>query len=146
MDHAPRGLTHGHGVLGYAVLGLGFIQFLAGWLRGSKGGPTEPQLRGDHYDMTWRRRLFEHLHKSLGYLALLTGCGAILSGLWQANAPRWMASALLLWWGALAAAFIVLQIRGRTIDTYQAIWGPEEHHPGNRTRPIGWGIRRHLRR
>ncbi|MGL4242222.1 MAG: cytochrome b561 domain-containing protein, partial [Beijerinckiaceae bacterium] len=35
-----------HGLLGYAVLLLGLVQFLGGWLRGSKGGPTEPSVRG----------------------------------------------------------------------------------------------------
>jgi len=131
-----------HAWLGYTVLAFGALQFLAGWLRGSKGGPTQATLRGDHYDMTPRRRLFERVHKSVGYLALLLAAGAILSGLWTANAPRWMGLALALWWGGLVACFIVLQRRGRAIDTYQAIWGPDRRHPGNQRRPIGVGVRR----
>jgi len=137
-----RGLAHLHGILGYAVLAFGAMQFLAGWLRGTKGGPSEPVLRGDHYDMTRRRRIFERFHKGMGYLALLLACATIFSGLWQANAPRWMGLALAGWWLGLAAVFALLQRRGRAIDTYQAIWGPGDAHPGNRLNPIGWGVRR----
>jgi hypothetical protein len=92
--------------------------------------------------MTPRRLAFEYAHKTLGYLALLLGIAAIATGLWQANAPRWMALGLIGWWGCVIAAFIVLQRRGRAFDTYQAIWGPDLRHPGNRRKPIGWGIRR----
>ena len=35
-----------------------------------------------------------------------------------------------------------LQRQGRCIDTYQAIWGPDPRHPGNRLKPVGWGVRR----
>jgi hypothetical protein len=42
----------------------------------------------------------------------------------------------------LVAAFAVLQIRGRAVDTYQAIWGPDLDLPGNRMKPIGFGVRR----
>jgi hypothetical protein len=137
-----RGAGHVHGLLGYAVLALGVSQFLAGWLRGSKGGPTEPEVRGDHYDMTLRRRIFEHFHKSAGYAALVLACAAILTGLWQANAPRWMELALLGWWLLFVTAYMLLQRRGRAIDTYQAIWGPDRSHPGNTARSGGWGMRR----
>ncbi|WP_376989506.1 cytochrome b561 domain-containing protein [Bosea sp. R86505] len=131
-----------HAWLGYAVLAFGALQFLAGWLRGSKGGPTQQQLRGDHYDMTPRRLLFEYVHKSVGYLALLLAVAAVLSGLWTANAPRWMWIALPVWWAGLLACFAILQRQGRAIDTYQAIWGPDVQHPGNRRKPIGIGLRR----
>jgi Eukaryotic cytochrome b561 len=137
-----RGATHVHGLLGYAVVALGVSQFLAGWLRGSKGGPTEPEVRGDHYDMTPRRRVFETFHKATGYAALLLACAAILTGLWQANAPRWMGLLLIGWWLLFVAAYVLLQTRGRAIDTYQAIWGPDRIHPGNTARSGGWGMRR----
>jgi hypothetical protein len=120
-----------HRLLGYAVLALGAAQFLAGWLRGSKGGPGEPTLRGDHYDMTARRKLFEALHKSLGYVALALGAAAILTGLHAANAPVWMWLTVLAWWAAVAALFIGLQSRGARVSTYEAIWGPDPTHPGN---------------
>jgi hypothetical protein len=121
-----------HRSLGYCVLAFGALQFLAGWLRGSKGGPTEASLRGDHYDMTFRRIVFEHVHKTVGYLALVMAAAVILSGLWVANAPRWMWLAIIGWWLLLAAVALRLQLRGRPIGSYHAIWGPDPIHPGNR--------------
>jgi hypothetical protein len=131
-----------HMLAGWAVFALGWLQVLGGWLRGSKGGPGQTSLRGDHYDMTLRRRVFERLHKSLGWLAVGLSVAAIALGLVAADAPRWMACALLVWWLLLAAAAWRLQMQGRCIDTYQVIWGPDPVHPGNRVAPIGWGIRR----
>ncbi|MEL6477136.1 MAG: cytochrome b561 domain-containing protein, partial [Pseudomonadota bacterium] len=55
------GTTHGYA--GWVIAGFAALQFLAGWFRGSKGGPTEPSLRGDHFDMTQRRLAFESFHK-----------------------------------------------------------------------------------
>jgi hypothetical protein len=49
---------------------------------------------------------------------------------------------LALWWALLGAAFARWQRAGRCIDTYQAIWGPDPAHPGNRRPPVGWGVRR----
>ena len=116
------------------------------WARGSKGGPTSPapdgSPRGDHYDMTARRVAFERIHKSVGYTAMLAATLAIPTGLWAANAPVWMWALLACWWALLAAAFAGLQRRGLALDTYQAIWGPDPRHPGNRRAPIGWGVRR----
>lgn len=132
-----------HGVLGWTVMGLGVLQALGGMARGSKGGPTDRNLRGDHYDMTPWRNGFERAHKSLGYLALLLATVTLALGLSVADAPRWMALGLALWWMALIAAFVRLQATGRCIDTYQAIWGPDPAHPGNRVAPIGWGIGRY---
>ena len=37
---------------------------------------------------------------------------------------------------------ITLQRAGRCLDTYQAIWGPDPAHPGNKRKPIGWGVSR----
>jgi hypothetical protein len=121
-----------HGMMGYAVLGFGAMQFLAGWLRGSKGGPGEADLRGDHYDMTPRRIAFEHIHKTVGYAALALAASTILTGLWAANAPHWMWLVILLWWLALLIASLGLQMRGRHVSSYHAIWGPDAAHPGNR--------------
>ena len=133
-----------HRIFGWTVVGLCAIQMLTGLFRGTKGGPTDRagdgSLAGDHYDMTLRRKLFEHFHKNLGYAALLLACFATASGLWIANGPRWMWIAVILWWIILAVMFAVLQRRGMAVDTYQAIWGPDEDHPGNRMKPIGWGV------
>jgi hypothetical protein len=131
-----------HGSLGLAVCALGLLQALGGLMRGSKGGPTAPRMRGDHYDMTPWRRGFERLHKVLGWLAVAAAVAVLALGLVVADAPRWMALALGAWWLALTVLFVRWQRAGRCIDTYQAIWGPDPAHPGNRLRPIGWGVRR----
>ncbi len=133
-----------HATLGWALCAAALVQIVGGQLRGSKGGPTGEQLRGDHYDMTPRRRWFERVHKGLGWAAVLAAVLAIGLGLVVADAPRWMALALTLWWLALAAAFAHLQAAGRCIDTYQAIWGPDRKHPGNAQPQPGWGARRPL--
>jgi hypothetical protein len=131
-----------HAWAGWAVCALALLQLLGAWARGSKGGPSEAQLRGDHYDMTRWRQTFERGHKFLGWLAVLAAVLVIGLGLWLSDAPRWMALVLLVWWLMLGAAFVQLQRAGRCIDTYQAIWGPSPSHPGNQLRPIGWGVRR----
>jgi len=136
----PAALWHAR--LGWLVMTLGLLQVLGGWLRGTKGGPTADTLRGDHYDMTLHRRVFERLHKSIGWLALALAFVAIGLGLLAADAPRWMPCLLGLWWMGLLLAALRLQRAGRCIDTYQAIWGPDPTHPGNATEPIGWGVHR----
>ena len=133
-----------HAWAGWAVCAAAGLQIAGGIARGSKGGPTGAQMRGDHYDMTPWRNAFERVHKALGWLAVLAAVGVIGLGLVGADAPRWMALVLAVWWAVLVAAFMVLQRRGRCIDTYQAIWGPDPRHPGNRIEPIGWGVRRPL--
>ncbi len=139
----PRGT---HALLGWTVVVLTAAQVASGLLRGSKGGPTAPRadgaLDGDHYLMTRRRRLFEYVHKSAGYIALLLSIAAILSGLWLANAPKGMWSVIALWWLLMLCAGVVMQRKGHAVDTYQAIWGPDPSLPGNQVPPIGWGIRR----
>ena len=135
-----------HATLGYTVLALGLLQFVAGWLRGSKGGPTAPALdgswRGDHYDMTRRRRFFEAYHKGVGYAAVVLSIAAIFTGLALANAPLWMFLSIAVWWFILLVCFVVLQRRGLAFDTYQAIWGPDTMHPGNAMPSQGWGMTR----
>lgn len=146
MWSPERKLDHPHVILGYVLMLVLAAQVLMGVLRGSKGGPTAPapdgSLRGDHYDMTRRRRLFEAAHKAGGYVALALGVAVMLLGLWSANAPVWMWLALVSWWAVLVAAFVALQRRGMAIDTYQAIWGDDPGHPGNGMPPHGWGMRR----
>jgi Eukaryotic cytochrome b561 len=131
-----------HAWAGWALVALGCLQVVAGLGRGSKGGPGEATLHGDHYDMTPHRIWFERLHKGLGWLAVLAAAGVMMLGLQVADAPRWMPLALLAWWGLLLAAAWHWQRQGRCVDTYQAIWGPDPRHPGNRLKPIGWGVRR----
>ena len=137
-------LARWHGWAGWALLSLGWMQILSGWLRGSKGGPTSEQLRGDHYDMTTRRVWFERLHKGLGWLCVLSAILVITTGMQLVDVPRWMPVVLAIWWLGLAALAWRWQTKGRCVDTYQAIWGPAPDLPGNRRPPIGWGIRRPL--
>ncbi|MEL6996743.1 MAG: cytochrome b561 domain-containing protein [Pseudomonadota bacterium] len=134
--------TSTHANLGWVVAGFAGLQFLAGWLRGTKGGPTEANMSGDHFDMTPRRLAFEHFHKTAGYGLLALAVWGIVSGLWLANAPVWMWLGLGIWWATLTTAFIALQRRGMAVDTYQAIWGADPALPGNQRKPIGWGVRR----
>lgn len=131
-----------HGGAGWVLVALGWFQVAAAIARGTRGGPGEPQMRGDHYDMTAHRIRFERLHKSLGWLAVVSALLVITLGLWVADAPRWMAVVLVAWWTGLGLAAMRWQRMGRCIDTYQAIWGPEMRHPGNHIRPTGWGVRR----
>jgi len=115
-----------HARTGWLVAALGIAQVLSGVLRGSKGGPTDVRMRGDHYDMTPRRVVFEWVHKCGGYTALLLAVFATFSGLAAADAPRWMGLVLFMWWMTLIVTWLVLQKQGRCIDTWQAIWGPDD--------------------
>ncbi len=133
-----------HSYIGWGVIALGIVQIFSAWFRGSKGGPTEPQLRGDHYDMTTHRLLFEGIHKSVGWIAVAAAVITIVLGLWIADAPRWMLIVLMIWWLALAAWCVQLERTGRCIDTYQAIWGTDPKHPGNLRPHVGWGMLRHM--
>lgn len=143
-------LARAHGLLGWAIMGLGWAQIVGGLLRGAKGGPTDPRcasgdLSGDHYSMTSRRIVFEYAHKLGGYVVLGLSVVAVAMGLRLADAPRWMWLVIVLWWIALAGVATACQRAGLCIDTYQAIWGPDGALPGNRRRPIGWGVSRPLR-
>jgi hypothetical protein len=128
----PLNISSGpHSYLGWIVLALVGFQIWGGILRGSKGGPTDKSLRGDHFDMSFKRLLFEVVHKLFGYGALVLSVAAILSGMWQANAPVWMWFVLPVWWSVLIVLFMACQRRGMAVDTYQAIWGPDPTFPGN---------------
>jgi hypothetical protein len=128
-----------HSSIGWILLCAGWLQAVGSFARGSSGTPEEP---GDHYLMTRKRLVFERIHKFVGWTALLGSVVTIILGLFIADAPRWMLMAMIAWWLGLAIVFIRLQRQGRCIDTYQAIWGPDLKHPGNRLKPIGWGVRR----
>lgn len=124
-----------HSLLGWITLSCLLIQIVGGLVRGTTGGPTRPaadgSIRGDHYDMTRRRKLFEHIHKTIGYMALFSGCVTIVTGLWLLNAPRWMWIIMVSWWLILIGIVAVLQRKSLAIGTYEAIWGPDSCHPGN---------------
>lgn len=139
-QHSPWGLFHSSA--GWVLMLMAWMQMVGGLLRGSKGGPTALQPRGDHYDMTPHRAWFERVHKFLGWACVLGAVAVLVTGLLLADAPRWMPLTLGLWWLSLLGLAWRWQRQGRCIDTYQAIWGPDASHPGNHIRPIGWGIRR----
>jgi hypothetical protein len=93
--------------------------------------------------MSARRLWFERTHKLLGYLLMLVMAGAMVSGLWQINAPRYWLVLLAAWWVTLLLFALRWEMQGRCIDGYQAIWGPGMDHPGNRIPVLGWGSRRY---
>ncbi|PWQ94020.1 cytochrome B [Leucothrix arctica] len=135
-----------HWYLGWAVSLMGVAQIISGWMRGTKGGPTDVaedgSMHGDHYEMTTYRKVFEYYHKFVGYSVLLLSAAAILTGMWRSNAPVWMWIGLLGWWMMLIIVFAYCQSKQMAVDTYQAIWGSNKEHPGNAMKPIGFGIRR----
>lgn len=126
-------LTGWHGLLGLTATVLGWLQVIVAWLRGSKGGPTDvgadPEdpstWRGDHFDMTPRRRRFEAWHKQAGYLALALAVPTVWLGLDMIGASPWLRS--LPWLAALLFLFLFYRFtrEGRWIDTHEAIWGPD---------------------
>lgn len=151
--HGTSALAQCHRWLGWTVIASGWLQVFGGIWRGSKGGPAASgtgnsrgnPMRGDHYDMTARRYVFEYVHKVVGTAAIFLAVVVIGMGLKLADAPRWMVVVLAIWWLALISAALHLQRKGNCIDTYQAIWGPDPIHPGNRMRVVGWGVRRYSR-
>lgn len=142
-----------HAATGWIIVAATAVMLLGAVLRGTHGGPINPftgqrkpesEWPGDHFSMTSKRIFFEYTHKICGYSLIPLVITAILSGLYDSDAPRWMwlAAAIILLMSA--AAFVVLQARGRCIDTYQAIWGTDPSLPGNKRRfAIGIGVRRH---
>jgi hypothetical protein len=59
----------------------------------------------------------------MGYAALALTLLTTALGLALADAPRWMALVIAIWWLLLARVFLWLQKKGRVVDTYTAIWG-----------------------
>ena len=134
----PIGVMHVQA--GLLVLSLAALQIASTWFRGDKGGPTgthadpaRPQTwRGDHYDMTLRRRVFEVWHKKAGWLSILLALPTVALGLRLYGWPLtlvWTAAGLALLQAGLAT-WLLRTSRG--INTYQSLWGPDPRHPGNR--------------
>ena len=128
-----------HVQVGLASIALASLQIASTWFRGSKGGPTgkgadprRPETwRGDHYDMTRRRRRFELWHKSFGWLSILIAPVAAVLGLRLSGWPPMLCGAALLLALAQAALFTLFAWSSRRIGTYQAIWGPDPPHSDN---------------
>ena len=115
-------IWHGYG--GWSLIALGWLQIFGAHLRGTKGGPTDSQMRGDHFDMTLHRLVFEWAHKILGYATLAGAAVGLACGLALVDAPRWMALGGLVWIVFLICFFVVMERRGY-VKTYPAIWGKE---------------------
>jgi len=130
-----------HSVFGLATIALGCLQVVAGWLRGKHGGryyhtadPDDPSTwRGDHFDMTVRRRIFEAYHKTAGYFAGFFALGAVASGLMQFPMPV-LAGAIIVAVFAILGLCIVLEYKGFRHDGYRAAHGNNPDHPYNLAR------------
>ena len=129
-----------HGSLGALVIALAVFQVINAQLRGTRGGPEDefgrpnpPEaIAGDHYEMTVRRRVFEAVHIVTGYLALLGAGFAVALGLWLLGWPTGLTVCAGLCLLLFVALFVALQSRGAPVGSYNAIWGYDSIHPGNR--------------
>lgn len=130
-----------HAVFGIATIFLGCMQVVSAWFRGTHGGergvdsvPNDPATwRGDHYDMTARRRWFESYHKTAGYFTLALALGAMASGLMQFWMPV-IGIALGLVLMAVLFLSVFLEGKGYRQDTYRSVYGNHPNHPYNKAR------------
>jgi hypothetical protein len=130
-----------HAIFGITTVILGCLQIAGGWLRGTHGGrnyytadPNEPATwRGDHYDMTRRRRIFEAYHKTAGYFVYFFAAGAVATGLIQYPIPGLGEFIIAVVLAAFVAS-IVLEYKGYRYDGYRAAHGYNPEHPFNKAR------------
>jgi len=127
-----------HAWFGGLTVLFGTLQIFVAGQRGTHGGhnhlstdPKDPSTwRGDHFDMTRRRRWFEAYHKPGGYFALFLATGAVTTGLMQ----YWMATLAIVMLLMLVGVFVLvvaLEGLGQRHDTYKAVFGSDPNHPGN---------------
>ena len=130
-----------HAWFGGLTVFFGAMQIIVAWQRGTHGGhnhlstdPDDPSTwRGDHFDMTPRRRWFEAYHKPGGYFALFLATGAVATGLMQ----YWMLAIAILMPVLFVAIFIlIVALEGthQRHDTYEAVFGNHPDHPFNKMR------------
>ena len=130
-----------HAWFGGLTILSGTLQIIVAWQRGTHGGhnhpttdPDDPSTwRGDHFDMTRRRRWFEAWHKPGGYFALFLATGAVTTGLMQYWMPM-IALALPLVFVCVFILVVFLEGTGQRHDTYEAVFGNHPEHPGNRNK------------
>lgn len=128
-----------HAWFGGGTVLFGSLQIIAAWYRGTHGGPNHvnsdqddpDSWRGDHFDMTPQRRLFEAYHKTGGYFAVMLALGAVTTGLMQFWMP-WIAALLVLILLGGFALVVFAEITGQRHDTYKAVFGNHPDHPGNK--------------
>lgn len=139
---ASRGFSGSlHSIFGISTIILGCLQVVSGWLRGIHGGrnyytadPNDPATwRGDHYDMTPRRRRFEAYHKTAGFFSIFFAVGAVATGLMQYPMPALAVFILVVALIALVLC-IVLEYKGLRYDGYRAAHGYNPDHPYNKAR------------
>jgi len=130
-----------HSIFGALTIAFGCAQIISSWFRGKHGGkyyatatPDDPETwKGDHYNMTTRRRRFEAYHKTAGYLTMLFAAGAVGSGLMQFPMP-WLAGGLLFAGFVLFVLWMIFTYQGRQHDGYRAVFGYGLEHPYNKDR------------
>jgi hypothetical protein len=130
-----------HAIFGLTAVALGCLQIVSAWLRGRHGGryyftadPNDPATwRGDHYDMTPRRRRFEAYHKTAGYFAGFFALAAAASGLMQFPMPT-LATLIPAWILLVLTVCVVLEYKGLRYDGYRAAFGNDPDHPHNLAR------------
>ncbi len=130
-----------HSIFGITTIVLGCLQVISGWFRGTHGGrnyhkavPDDPSTwRGDHYDMTPRRRKFEAYHRTAGYFTGFFAFGAVVSGLMQYPMPV-LAGVILITALVVLVLCSVLEYKGLRYDGYRAAHGYNPEHPYNKAR------------
>ena len=130
-----------HSVFALATITLGCLQVVSGWIRGTHGGrnyytavPSDPApWRGDHFDMTPRRRRFEAYHKTAGYFIYFFAAGAVGTGIMQYPFPGLAEFIVATVLSAFVLA-VVLEYKGLRYDGYRAAHGYNPEHPFNKAR------------
>lgn len=130
-----------HAYLGALTLLMGLIQIISSQLRGSRGGkyreganPNDPATwRGDQYDRTIRRRVFEAVHRTCGYFSVILAFGAVGSGLVQYQMPVLATTVLVICFFWLAV-WVRYEFKERAYDGYRVAHGYGLEHPYNKER------------
>ncbi len=130
-----------HSMFGMLTVAMGCLQVVSAWMRGTHGGKyynnadlNDPaSWRGDQYDHTPRRRMFEAYHKTSGYFTSFFAVGAVGSGLMQYSMPV-LTGLMFIIPLAFLATWILLEFLGRWHDGYRAVHGYGMEHPRNKDR------------
>ncbi|MCH7509822.1 MAG: hypothetical protein IIB68_08270 [Proteobacteria bacterium] len=130
-----------HSIFGLGTVLFGGLQIVSAWFRGTHGGKHDPESdpddpatwRGDHFDMTPRRRWFEAYHKTFGYFAIGLALAATASGLQQYWIPL-VAMVLGVIFVVLSALAVYLEGQGYRQDTYRSVYGNHPDNPYNKIR------------